>query len=395
MQKMKLNLQYFASNTIDGSWTASGNGSGTCDCRIKWSSSVIEGTNQSKVTASIQVYKSGSSSTSCTFEGSIKIDGTSYSISKYDSWSWGTWHTIGSKTKTVTHNEDGTKSISISGSVKTADGTTTMSGTYKASGTAKLDDINRASKLGEIDNFGIADTITIPITKYVSTFTDTLVISYGDTTIKTISNITDGYELTFSGAEQSTIKSLMKSPQIALTFTLTTLNDATTLGSSVQSAVVTSLDQPVFRHVIQKENGKYQVAFNGLVDESNDAPLQVYDDEGNLFNGRVSVPIELANSNFSGGCNYYPALGLCYCRLYITGKAFTTGTRHIVATIPEPYQPSFRIALSIDGLQDYSSDLRASISSSGEIGFVTASAKASGDDIYIAGVWYVSPKKGE
>lgn len=389
MQKMKLNLQYFASNTIDGSWTASGNGSGTCDCRIKWSSSVIEGTNQSKVTASIQVYKSGSSSTSCTFEGTIKIDGTSYSISKYDSWSWGTWHTIGSKTKTVTHNEDGTKSISISGSVKTADGTTTMSGTYKASGTAKLDDINRASKLEEIDNFNINDTITIPITKYVSTFTDTLVISYGDTTIKTISNITDGYELTFSSAEQSTIKSLMKSPQIALTFTLTTLNDATTLGSSVQSAVVTSLDQPVFRHVIQKENGKYQVAFNGLVDTTREVPMQVYDDEGVDILKRVPITLTGVPSGSSYNCYYYPLLGICLLRMFISGKAFTAGTRHIVGVAPEAYKPSSRHALAMDGLQDYAGVLKANITITGEIGFTTSVAKESSDDTYITGFWFV------
>ena len=105
---------------------------------------------------------------------------------------------------------------------------------------------------------------------------------------------------------------------------------------------------------------------------------------------RINVLIEFENSNYSGGCLYYPATGLCFIRLYITGKAFATGSRHIVATIPEIYRPNNRTALSIEGLQDYSGILKASIDSTGEIGFTTSVAKESGDDIYISGVWYAS-----
>ena len=275
MQKMRLNLQFFASGTIDGSSTAS-----NCDCRITWSSTKNDD-NTSKVTASVQVKKSGSSSTSGTFSGTLKIDGTSYSISKYDSWSWGSWHTVGTKTKTITHNEDGTKSISISANL-TQTGTS-MAGTYKASGTAKLDTINRASKINEIDDFSIDDTITISITKYVSTFTDNLVISVGGTTIKIINSIVNGYSLTFSETEKNTIKSLMTSPKINLLFTLTSLNGTTEIGSSSVVAEVSSLDKPVIWHYSKKDNGHYQMAINGVVDETNESPLQIYDDEGNLI----------------------------------------------------------------------------------------------------------------
>ncbi len=276
MQKMKLNLQFFASGTIDGSSTAS-----NCDCRIVWSSTKVEGTNQSKVTASVQIKKSGSSSTQGTFSGTLKIDGTSYSISKYDSWAWGSWHTVGSKTKTVTHNADGTKSISISANL-TQTGTS-MAGTYKASGTAKLDTINRASQINEIGDFSIDDTVTISITKYVSTFTDNLVISSGGTTIKTINSIVDGYSLTFSETEKNIIKGLMTSPKINLLFTLTSFNGTTEVGSTSVVAEISSLDKPVIWHYSKKDNGHYQMAINGTVDETNESPLQVYDDDGNLI----------------------------------------------------------------------------------------------------------------
>lgn len=274
MEKMKFNLQLFGSGIIDGSSTAS-----NCDCRIVWSSTKNDSNNTSNVTASVQIKKTGSSSTSGTFGGTITIDGTSYSVSKYGSWAWGDWRTVGSASKTVTHNENGTKAINISANLKQTG--TSMAGTYTASGTATLDTINRASKLNVIDDFKLTDTITINITKYITTATDKLQIKLGDTLIKEIDNISNGYELTFTNAEQTTIKSLMTSPQATLIFLLTTISGDTTLGTSTQSATITSLDKPIYRNVIKKENGHYQVAINGVVDTTKNDVLQVYDDEGN------------------------------------------------------------------------------------------------------------------
>lgn len=280
MEKMKFNLQLFGSGIIDGSSTAS-----NCDCRIVWSSTKNDSNNTSNVTASVQIKKTGSSSTSGTFGGTITIDGTSYSVSKYGSWAWGDWRTVGSASKTVTHNENGTKAINISANLKQTG--TSMAGTYTASGTATLDTINRASKLNVIDDFKLTDTITINITKYITTATDKLQIKLGDTLVKEINNITNGYELTFTSSEQTTIKNLMTSPQATLIFLLTTINGETTLGTSTQSATVTSLDKPIYRNVIKKENGHYQVAINGVVDTTINDVLQVYDDDGNLLNGKT------------------------------------------------------------------------------------------------------------
>ena len=277
MEKMKFNLQLFGSGIIDGSSTAS-----NCDCRIVWSSTKNDSNNTSNVTATVQIKKTGSSSTSGTFGGTITIDGTSYPVSKYGSWAWGDWRTVGSASKTVTHNENGTKAINISANLKQTG--TSMAGTYTASGTATLDTINRASKLNVIDDFKLTDTITINITKYITTATDKLQIKLGDTLIREVANITNGYELTFTTTEQTTIKNLMTSPQATLIFLLTTTSGDTTLGTSTQSATVTSLDKPVYRNVIKKENGHYQVAINGVVDTTKSDVLQVYDDNGNLIN---------------------------------------------------------------------------------------------------------------
>lgn len=277
MQKAKLNIQLFGSGTIDGSSTAS-----NCDCRIVWNSTKIESDNSSFVEMTTQIKKSGSSSTTGTFNGVNTIDGTEFSVSKKNTWAWGDWRTVATSSKTVKHNDDGTKQIDIS-TLLTQNGTT-MAGTYRASGTITLDTINRASRLQTIGNFDLNDTIIIGINKYVTSAVDTLQIKIGDTLIREVTNIANGYELTFSDTEKTTINSLSTSPQVSLIFLLTTVNGETVLGTSTQSVLVTLLDKPMFREIYQKENGKYQVAINGLVNTNINDVLQVYDDNGNLIN---------------------------------------------------------------------------------------------------------------
>lgn len=284
MQKMKLNIQFFASGAINASSTTMPSGTG----KVEWSSSVISGTNKSSVTAIVYARRTSGTGTYCTVSGSVTINGSSKSISKYrgsdDKWTT-SWKEVGRYTTEVTHNEDGTKSINISFSISADTGG--MDGTAKGSGSATLDKINRASKLNAIDDFKLTDTITINITKYITTATDKLQIKLGDTLIREVANITNGYELTFTTTEQTTIKDLMTSPQATLIFLLTTINGETTLGTSTQSATVTSLDKPVYRNVIKKENGHYQVAINGVVDTTINDTLQVYDDEGNYYPNKV------------------------------------------------------------------------------------------------------------
>lgn len=93
------------------------------------------------------------------------------------------------------------------------------------------------SVLGTINAFTIGNAIDIPITKYQSSFTDTLVISLGNTTIKTVSPITNGTDVSFTSAELTKIYSLLPSTtKGTFTFTLTTKNGSTTVGTSTKTA---------------------------------------------------------------------------------------------------------------------------------------------------------------
>lgn len=281
MHKAKLNIQLFASGTITADTITMPSGTG----KVDWSSSVIKGKNQSSVTAICYCRRTSGTGTYCTVSGSIGIGSQSKPISKYrgssDKWTTA-WKEVGRFTTIVDHDTDGTKSIKIAFTIS-AD-TDGLNGTAKGDETVQLDKIKLASKLNPIPNFNISDTITISIDKYVADAVDTLQVKLGNTVIKEVTNIINGYQLSFTDAEKTTISNLVSAPQATLTFLLTTVNGETVLGNSSQTAVATLSSGSYFREIYKKENGKYQVAINGFVNAEINDVLQVYDDNGNLIN---------------------------------------------------------------------------------------------------------------
>lgn len=169
---MKLNIQLFGSGTIDGSSTAT-----NADCRILWESTTNESDNTSSVKATIQIYKSGSSSTTGTFSGNITINGSSVNVSKkFSPYNWGSWKSVGSVTIVVPHNPDGTKTCSISGRL-TQTGTS-MAGTYTASDDVTLDTIPRASEVTSVSNGTTNYAPTIKWTPLSNTFKFKIKLKY-------------------------------------------------------------------------------------------------------------------------------------------------------------------------------------------------------------------------
>ena len=106
------------------------------------------------------------------------------------------------------------------------------------SGTHNLAVSAAASALGTIQNFNIEEGIPVPITKYDSSFVDTLVVSYGGTSIYTLEGAAQGDVVWFSKEQLETIYGLMSTVKSgAFTFTLTTKTGSTTLGSSAKTAI--------------------------------------------------------------------------------------------------------------------------------------------------------------
>lgn len=136
------------------------------------------------------------------------------------------WYTVSKKTT-------GTTSLSVR---LYATGGGTRDSTYNFS--LAIDPA--ASVLGSISNFTIGNAINIPITKYSSGFADTLTISVAGTTIKTINNITNGYDVSFSSTELTNIyKKIPSSTTATFTFKLTTKSGSKTVGTSTKTATGT------------------------------------------------------------------------------------------------------------------------------------------------------------
>lgn len=112
--------------------------------KLEWTSTSNGTTaNSSLVEVKLYARKQGSSSaTSGTFKGSITIDGTKTTFSQSKSVQ-NSWVLISTSSKTVSHNADGTKSITIAGEVGKVSGTTLANINSTGSTSITLDTIPR------------------------------------------------------------------------------------------------------------------------------------------------------------------------------------------------------------------------------------------------------------
>mgnify|MGYP003291665265 CR=1 FL=1 len=96
----------------------------------------------------------------------------------------------------------------------------------------------KPSILGNIANFIIGNAITIPITKYSSSYSDTLNIYVGNTWIKKVEKLTNNQSINFTSDELEEIYKVMPTVTAAsFRFVTTTYNGATIVGTSEKVAV--------------------------------------------------------------------------------------------------------------------------------------------------------------
>lgn len=214
---IKLNIRRFASGTINLS-IEHPSSSVTFQGKEEWSSTPNSSNNTSSVTVKLYARKQGSSqATSGTFKGKIGIAGTNHSFSQSKSVG-NSWVLIATVTQTVEHNNDGTKSITVSGEVGKVSGTTLANINSTGSGTATLDRIQRASTLNSVvfnittTNGVTTGTVTANFSKYISTYYDSLEIANGwmpgfaPISVLTFNGITSGQAITLSSAQLQAIE---------------------------------------------------------------------------------------------------------------------------------------------------------------------------------------------
>lgn len=328
---MKLNIQLFATNlSVGGSYTQAwqeGNSVGGTAKAYKWrtvvnyiSRDVIA--NTSYIRIRFQEYGtwgdySGMNSTYSRLKISLN-NGSTWSQLAYKKTPSYTKDEVETKLDvyyTVNHNANGSSpNIKIQASNETSN-TASYAPADKTitSDTITLTTIPRGSKLGDIDDFAIATSTTIPIsiTKYVNTFTDNLVVSINGTTIKTVNGITNGYNLTFTSAEVANMKTKFTGSSTPVTFTLNTYNGSTLIGSSVVTA--TGIDASRVMGLSRyKSNTGYKYCVNGVLDKTLDDGLQI---GGTLYvNGYDYSTVKTGNLSItktSGSSNADGTYALC------------------------------------------------------------------------------------
>lgn len=140
-------------------------------------------TNKSPVTVKVHITRSNWGwQTSNSYSGTIKIDGTSYSFKYSPNWAYASSGdvVIATATKDVPHNDDGSKTCSVSATWSTSG--TYSCGTASASGSMILTKIARASTPTVTGTLELGETITINTNRAVSSFTHDLTYTMGSLT---------------------------------------------------------------------------------------------------------------------------------------------------------------------------------------------------------------------
>ena len=192
-------------------------------------SSVSIANNTSVVTAKLYYYGNGVSYNYNSKPGTIVIDGTSYSFSASFTKSTSA-QLLATKSKTVTHNSNGAKTVSCSASYTTG----VSIGTLSTSASKALTTIPRVSDLSLNKTSVPADgttTVIATATKKSSSFTDTITVKLGSYS----KTVTSGTAFTIPA---SWINAIAGTSATA-TVTVTTKSGSTTIGTKSVNLTVT------------------------------------------------------------------------------------------------------------------------------------------------------------
>lgn len=194
--------------------------------------------NTSVVTAKLYYYGNGASYNYNNPKGTITIDGTDYSFN-HDFTKSTSAQLLATKSKTVTHNADGSKSVSVSASFNTG----VSIGTLKTSATLALTKIARASNIALDKTSVLADgteTVVATVTKMLDTYTDIVTVSLGD------------YSQTFENVEGSVTFAIpeewinaISSTSATATVEVTSYSGETVIGSNTVNLTVNVPDSVV------------------------------------------------------------------------------------------------------------------------------------------------------
>lgn len=237
--------------------------------------------NTSTVTAKVQLVSTGSSYTinsSASKSGSLTINGTKYTFNFTASLSGNQTKTLYTKTVTITHAANGTKTCSFSA---TCGINVTLSGTYygnvTASGSGTFDTIARASTISSVTSsvsVNGTNAVTVNITRASSSFTHTVVFSFGDYSKTTTSVGTS----TSYAIPTSWLNAIPNATSGTAKVTVTTYSGSTKIGSAASknfTLTVPATVVPSISSVAVADTTTYQGTFGNMVQNKSKAKLTI------------------------------------------------------------------------------------------------------------------------
>lgn len=176
-------------------------------------------------------------------KGTVTVAGTEYS------WACPTYNgsstvTLVSKTKTITHSSDGSKSISLAFSCQSDTSVSYLPGTASASGTLTLTTIPRESTLAVSGTKTLGSNVTLTVTRHSTSFTHTITAKCGSADAVTVGNAKTTASPTFTlpleWASQNTTGTT-----VSITFSITTYNGNAKVGSAKTVTISASMPSSV------------------------------------------------------------------------------------------------------------------------------------------------------
>lgn len=216
----------------------SGSYSNYYDCELRWSATQNITNNTSTIKLQWYFIKAasdpyGSFNNNNTSKVTLNIAGSTYTkVANFDLRNdpVGTELLLASYSKTITHNSDGTKSVSISGTHATNIGLDTKT----LSGTANLNTIPRASSVSA-SNMTMGSATTITVTKKNSGFTHRIYYTFGKkSNVEITSGATGNTSIDFT-PPLSLASEIPSATSATITIKCVTYNSGTQVGTATKS----------------------------------------------------------------------------------------------------------------------------------------------------------------
>lgn len=321
--------------------------------------------NTSSVTAKVQLVSTGSSYTinsSASKSGSLTINGTKYNFTFTAALSGNQVKTIFTKPVTISHNADGTKTCSFSA---TAGINVTLSGTYygnvTASGSGTFNTIARASTISSVTSsvsVNGTNTCTVEISRKSSSFTHTVVFSFGS-----YSKTTTGVGTSTSYAiPTSWLNAIPSATSGTAKVTVTTYSGSTKIGSAVSknfTLTVPTTVVPSISSVTVADTTTNQTTFGNMVQNKSKAKFTITA-AGNLGSTITAYKTVFEGKTYTGATPTTSTItksGTASATITVTdsrGRTASTTKTWTVVAYAAPKITSFTAARSLaDGTENY------------------------------------------